>query len=89
MPNIEHRRRDSLSFRLGAMLILAVLVFDFCSVLAPDLAGRPLVAGGTVTLGILFAFLIMIAVVATAVYYVCWLKHEDPASQSVTGARPD
>ncbi len=89
MPNTEHRRRDVLSFRLGALLILAVLTFDFGSVLAPALAGRPLAAGSIFTLGILFAFLIVAAIVATAVYYVCWLQHEDTASQSVPGARQD
>ena len=83
------RKCDRLSFRLGAVLVAAVLVFDFCSVLAPALAGMPLGAGGIFTAGILFAFLIVAAVVATAVYYICWLHHEDTTSQSVPGAHPD
>ena len=83
------RWRDRLSFRLGGFLVAAVLVFYFCSVLAPGLAGKPLGAGGVFTFGVLVAFLIVAAVVMTAVYYVCWLQHEDTASQSVPGPRPD
>ncbi len=89
MPHSEHRRRDALSFRLGALLIALVLAFDFCSVLAPDLAGRPLGAGGVFTAGILAAFLIVAAVVGSAVYYVRRMNHGDTAAQADSGARPD
>lgn len=88
MPHTGHRRRDALAVRLGATLIGLVLAFDFCSVLAPGLAGRPLGAGGIFTLGVLAAILIVVAVVATAVYYVCWLDHEDPDQKAVAGQRP-
>ena len=53
-----------LSFLIGCLLL-----FDFLSVYAPDFMGRELFRGAYYSVGVTFAFFIVIAVVLCAAYY--------------------
>ena len=85
---MDLRRSESLSWKLGGALVGLVLAFDLLSIFLPRFAGMEVAPGAVVTAGLVFAFLIVAAIVLSAVYYGFWLKHEDPASQSGPGARP-
>ena len=54
-----------LSFLIGCLLL-----FDFLSVYARDFMGRPLFRGTQYSIGVTFAFFIVIAVIFCAAYYV-------------------
>jgi hypothetical protein len=74
--------------RLCAALVSAVLAFDLCSVLAPDITGAFLGTTGAFTGGVLFAGLIVLAVVIVAVVHVRRLNIEEsdpPPSGGITG----
>ena len=85
---MDFRRRESLSWRLGGALVVLVLTFDLLSIFLPQVAGMELAPGAVISIGIVFAFFIVMAVVVTAVYYVRRLNHEDTARQSCIGADP-
>jgi hypothetical protein len=74
--------------RLCVTLVGAVLAFDLCSVLAPGLAGAFLGAGGAFSIGVVFAGLIVVAVVFVAVVHVRRLNLEEsdpPPSSGIKG----
>lgn len=68
-------------------MIALVLLFDACSLLAPALMGMPIAPGGTFTVGVVFALLIVLAAIASAVYYVRHLNREDSMTPSSQGPR--
>jgi len=86
---MDLRRGELYSWTLGGGLVGLVLAFDLLSIFLPRVAGMEVAPGAIVTVGLAFAFLIVAAIVLTAVFYACWLKHEDPASRPVPGAHPD
>lgn len=89
MSNIQYRRRNSLSWRFAGALILLVLMFDLLSVFLPAVAGQALAPATVISIGIVFAFLIVAAVVASAVVYVHRLNQEDAGPPSIPGAHSD
>ena len=55
---------------LIGILIILVFLFDFLSVYASKFIGRPYVDGSVVSIGIILAFVIVMAIVAVALYYI-------------------
>lgn len=83
---MDFRQSEALSWWLAGTLVALVLTFDLLSIFLPQVAGMELVPGTAVSLGIVFAFFIVAAVVLTAVYYVRRLNLEEAARQSRSGA---
>jgi len=86
MSNMDFRRSDSLSWWLAGALIALVLAFDLLSIFMPQVAGMDLFPGSAFSIGVVFAFCIVAAVVGAAMYYVRRLNLEDAARQSRSGA---
>lgn len=66
IKNIQAR----LAAALLSGLLFSLLLFDLLSVYSPGIMGSEIYPGSVYTIGILFAFCIIIAVVISAAYYV-------------------
>ena len=64
------RIHDRLSWTLIGALIGLVLAFDLLSVYAQGFMGAPLVQGSVISVGMLMALLIILVILAAALYYV-------------------
>lgn len=64
------RIHNRLSWILISGLIGLVLVFDLLSVFAREFMGAPLAEGSVISIGILIALLIVLVILAAALYYV-------------------
>lgn len=82
-------RRNSLSCRLGGMVLGLVILFDLCSVLLPQVAGMPLAPGVVISAGVVAAFIIIVTVIGSAAFYVYRLNQEDADPKLSAGARSD
>ena len=71
-PSILADRNAGKSRFFYALLVVfanLVLGFDLVSIYVPGLAAAPVLASGTLTWGILGAYLLVLLIVITAVYY--------------------
>ena len=59
-----------MSWRLISALIGLVLAFDLLSVYAKGFMGAPLIQGGVISVGMVMALLIVLVILAAALYYV-------------------
>ncbi len=64
------RTHGRLSRALITVLISLVLAFDLLSVYAKEFMGAPLLAGSVISIGIVIALLIILCILAAALYYV-------------------
>ena len=64
------RIHNRLSWTLLSVLIGLVLAFDLFSVYAKEFMGSPLTEGGVISIGIMVALLIVLLILAAALYYV-------------------
>ncbi len=67
---MEFHQQEVLSWRLAGSLILLVLIFDLLAMFLPDVVGREVSRGGVISIGIVFAIVIVVSVIVIAVYYV-------------------
>lgn len=64
------RSRNRLCWILVVALISLVLLFDLLSVYASGFMGAPLVQGSVISIGMAVALLIILVILAVALYYV-------------------
>ena len=79
------RTHDRLSRALLSVLLSLVLAFDFLSVYVKEFMGSPLLVNSVISIGIVIALLIILFILAAALYYVRRINsaylhmHQSPA----------
>jgi uncharacterized membrane protein (DUF485 family) len=68
--------RGRLAWGLAAALIALVMVFNFTAAFAPDWFGRPLWPGTVYSIGVIFAFAVIVLVLCAAVFFVYRLNRD-------------
>lgn len=66
------KRRSRLSWTLFLFLTSLVFIFNLLTIFTPHMINISISQGSAITLGITFAFLIILLIVLAAVYYVHW-----------------
>lgn len=69
-------KRSRLSWWLFILTTSMVVIYDVISIFFPSLAGSPVFSDGVLSYGVVSAFVIVLLIVASAIYYVYWVNRE-------------